>query len=68
MLLDINFFEVFEGRPLILSSEKEFSKLQQAAENDTAVLEQSGIVDYSLVVIAPEINLHKSTDDNEENV
>lgn len=53
VLLDVNFFEYFEGCPFILKSREVRDDLLEAIENDTQVLAKSGIVDYSLLLSVP---------------
>ena len=52
VLLDVNFFETYNGVPLTVEKEDK-ELLRRATEFDTKLFEQSGIVDYSLILGIP---------------
>ena len=52
VLLDVNFFEVYNGVPITVEKEDK-ELLKQATAFDTKLFEQSGIVDYSLILGIP---------------
>mmetsp|Transcript_15753 Transcript_15753/g.17834 ORF Transcript_15753/g.17834 Transcript_15753/m.17834 type:complete len:171 (+) Transcript_15753:278-790(+) len=62
VLLDVNFFETMEGVPITLS-ESAKTDLLEAIEFDTLMLQQAGIVDYSLLVMVP-----KGCESNDDDV
>lgn len=52
VLLDVNFFEKRNGVPITVER-ADYDMLKQAIAFDTELLEQSGIVDYSLIMGIP---------------